>query len=326
MIPVYQGSSRNTDFIPLVLSEESVRMLADTASDYQDYQAEIAYMAGQLKSVHDDMPLVQIWDTLAQKYDGTLWTEKENVQLEFVNIALASGVAAMLDESKKDAVYFDPLAVEKSISPEDSSFPAWYASNQGHYLGWAKYNAGDNDTPLRLFEEAGEAGDSFSQYMCSMMHYLGQGAEKNVETALHWMSRDELQEDREAQRMLAWMHYWSGSKEKAFECFKKLARVNEYLGHIIGDTNAQVMCGYMTQNGIGANQDLQDAIRWYTSAADRGKIEARMCLSQLYIELHAPDLRKWKIEGIPDDPDIMQGQPLDVICYQNDSRGQWWIL
>ena len=57
-----------------------------------------------------------------------------------------------------------------------------------------------------------------------MMHYLGQGAEKNVETALHWMSRDELQEDREAQRMLAWMHYWSGSKEKAFECFKKLAR------------------------------------------------------------------------------------------------------
>ena len=76
MIPVYQGSSRNTDFIPLVLSEESVRMLADTASDYQDYQAEIAYMAGQLKSVHDDMPLVQIWDTLAQKYDGTLWTEK----------------------------------------------------------------------------------------------------------------------------------------------------------------------------------------------------------------------------------------------------------
>ena len=109
-------------------------MLADTASDYQDYQAEIAYMAGQLKSVHDDMPLVQIWDTLAQKYDGTLWTEKEDVQLEFVNIALASGVAAMLDESKKDAAYFDPLAVKKSISSEDSSFPAWYASNQGHYL------------------------------------------------------------------------------------------------------------------------------------------------------------------------------------------------
>ena len=57
------------------------------------------------------MPLVQIWDTLAQKYDGTLWTEKEDVQLEFVNIALASGVSAMLDESKQDAASFDPLAV-----------------------------------------------------------------------------------------------------------------------------------------------------------------------------------------------------------------------
>lgn len=323
MISIYQGGSRTTNFLPFDLNEENVRMLAETASDYREYQAEIAFMAGQLKSVHDDMPLVQIWDTLSQKYDGTFWTEKEDVQLEFVNIALASGVAVMLDESKKDAVYFDPLAVLKSRSPEGNSVPVRYAL---HYQGWAKYNAGDIEAALRLFEEAGEAGDSFSQYMCSMLYYLGQGAEKNVEMALYWMSRDELQEDREAQRMLTWMYYWSGSKEMAFECFQKLARVNEYLGHIIGDTNAQIMCGYMAQNGIGTNQDLQESIRWYTPAADRGRIEARMCLSRLYDELHIPDLRKWKMAGFPDDPSIMQGQPLDVVCYQNDSRGQWWIL
>lgn len=325
MISIYQGGSCTTNFLPLDLNEENVRMLEKLTLNYQEFQAEIAFMAGQLKSVHDDMPLVQIWDTLSQKYDGTLWTEKEDVQLKFLNVALASGVAVMLDESKKDAVYFDPLVVIKSRSPEDVSFPAWYTPNQGHYLGWAKYNAGDNNTALRLFEEAGEAGDSFSQYMCSMMYYLGQGAEKNVETALYWMSKEELQEDREAQRMLAWMHYWSGNKEKAFECFQKLARVNEYLGHIIGDTNAQIMCGYMTQNGIRTNRDLHEVIRWYTPAADRGRIEARICLSRLYDEFHIPDLRKWKMAGIPYDPDIMQGQPLDVVCYQNDSRGQWWI-
>lgn len=324
MISIYQGNNRTIDFIPLDLSEENVLELANTASDYREYQAEIAFMAGQLKSVHDDMPLVQIWDSLSQKYDGTLWTEDEDVRLKFLNIALASGVAVMLDESRKDAAYFDPLAVNKSISSADGGFPSWYATQRGHYQGWVKYNSGDMEAALSLFEETGEAGDSFAQYMCSMMYYLGQGTEKNLEKALIWMSKDELQEEREAQRMLAWMLYWTGSKEKAFEAFRKLAYVKEYLGHVMGDANAQVMCGYMAQNGIGTKENPQEAAKWYSLAADRGRMEVRIYLSQLYDEFHIPELRKWKIIGVPEDPDS-EGQPLDIICYQKDSGGRWWI-
>ena len=63
----------------------------------------------------------------------------------------------------------------------------------------------------------------------------------------------------------------------------------------MGDANAQVMCGYMAQNGIGTKENPQEAAKWYSLAADRGRMEVRIYLSQLYDEFHIPELRKWKI-------------------------------
>lgn len=49
-----------------------------------------------------------------------------------------------------------------------------------------------------------------------------------------------------------------------------------------GDATAQIRLGRMYRHGLGVPQDFQEAVRWYSKAADQGDAEAQFRLGMLY--------------------------------------------
>ena len=86
----------------------------------------VEYLLGQLKAVHD-MHLPVAFVSLAEKYDGTIWTKDINTLAELANLGIASGFCSPFLDSEKTTDFILP---HTSLSPQDPKFSSWYASGE----------------------------------------------------------------------------------------------------------------------------------------------------------------------------------------------------
>ncbi len=63
-----------------------------------------------------------------------------------------------------------------------------------------------------------------------------------------------------------------------------------------GDRNARFMLGKCYEEGIGTSQNMAEAIRWYTKAAESGQPDAQCALGRCYAA--GKGLRQWHVEAV----------------------------
>ena len=63
-----------------------------------------------------------------------------------------------------------------------------------------------------------------------------------------------------------------------------------------GDLNARFMLGKCYEEGIGTGQNMAEAIRWYTKAAESGHPDAQCALGRCYSA--GKGLRQWHVEAV----------------------------
>lgn len=97
---------------------------------------------------------------------------------------------------------------------------------------------------LKALTEEAEQGDIQAQFLLSSMYHIGDGVEKNIQTATMWTIK---------------------SAE-------------------LGNANAQYGAGLAYEFGTGVKQDNQKAIEWYTKAAEQGNTDSQLVLGDIYRE------------------------------------------
>jgi hypothetical protein len=90
-----------------------------------------------------------------------------------------------------------------------------------------------------------------------------------------------MQENSDARKAAAARHLKRGRYESAFREYLSLAQE--------GDAAAQVMLGWLHQNGHGTARDLDVALEWYRRAAKGGAAEGLFYTARLLEALGQPD-------------------------------------
>lgn len=180
------------------------------------------------------------------------------------------------------------------------------------------------------FMQAATQGNARAQSNLAAMYYLGHGVKANLGQALYWYNLAAKQKDIYALSALAALYrigegvnkdpatavlYYSYAARAGYVP-AEMALANMYeTGEAgkdkgppdaailyaraakAGNVEAEERLGYYEENGIGLPLDINDAIVWYTKAADEGHyIPAMMALARIYEngkgKLLPPDIGK----------------------------------
>lgn len=144
-------------------------------------------------------------------------------------------------------------------------------------LGVAK---NDNEA-FRWYKKAARKGSVEAQFSVGYMYDKGQGVEQSFRKARKWYHRavDRDDPNKIAQYKLARM-YENGRGlnrdyiGKAFEFYRKSAEQ--------GYAKAQVVIGKMYERGLGTNEIIEEARKWYEIAAKNGHPSAQFNLGRIY--------------------------------------------
>jgi TPR repeat protein len=216
------------------------------------------------------------------------------------------GVKAFDDKNYELALtWFQPLAEKGHVRAQS-------------YLGWM-YESGrgvamDYPEAARWYRRAGEQGDPYSQARLGYFYENGLAAMRDDKLAAQWYGKAAEAGDRQAQMSLAaeyrdgrgvardfkaaekwfsmaadqgsaWsqmnlgMLYSHGGDGipldyvKAVELFRKAAEQ--------GDSYALYNLGWCYESGLGVSKDRQQAMAWYSKAADKGNLLALRRLDRL---------------------------------------------
>ena len=169
----------------------------------------------------------------------------------------------------------------------------WYmrAAEKGdiksqHNLGYM-YNNGkgveeDKKEAFKWYMKAAEQGNNQAQYNLGCMYYNGNGVEVNYSKAFEWYKKAAEQGDEDAKSILK-------NEDFALQLIKEDAEN--------GDINAQIKLGdyfaleykkkydqYCDNNYDGGIvlKEANEAIKWYSKAAEQGNAEAQYKLGNMY--------------------------------------------
>lgn len=109
-------------------------------------------------------------------------------------------------------------------------------------------------------EALSSQGDSYAQYLLSMMYDKGASVDEDAATEYYKKGYGE--------------YYYNKNYSKAIQWYEKSAN----LGH----ADAQEMTGMMYDKGLGVRQDAATAVYWYTQAAKQDDISAITSLGNMY--------------------------------------------
>ncbi|MDP8232272.1 MAG: tetratricopeptide repeat protein, partial [Candidatus Zophobacter franzmannii] len=127
------------------------------------------------------------------------------------------------------------------------------------------YENEEYEKAVPLYQKAADFDDAYAQYSLGVCSQNGEGVEEDLDEATKWYLKAAENGNDEARTTLAEIAYFFYSNkevEKAAPLFQIVAE--------LGDAYAQSVLGQLYQNGIGVEEDLGEAIKWYLSAANNG--------------------------------------------------------
>jgi TPR repeat protein len=135
----------------------------------------------------------------------------------------------------------------------------------------------DYEMTLLYIQEAVEYHYGQSHAQLALMFLEGNGVEKHYDAAMVLIekSMDEMKLDECYRQGMLFYHRkrLENNYDIALRYFKKASKANAY---------AQAQLGYMYLNGIGVDQDHEEAARWYDIVENNYIGDSRYCRSKIY--------------------------------------------
>jgi len=155
---------------------------------------------------------------------------------------------------------------------------------------------------LRWLESAYKASDPMAAYFIGLMYEDGQGVDKDLKVAFSWYKKGADRADDWSQYALGNL-YQFGYEEDQVD-MKKAAKWY-LLSAKLGNKFAQYQAGRLYTHGLGVDEDIPRAMRWYRQAASQGVWLARNNLAWLLSTNSNDEIRNGKeaiqlLEGLED--------------------------
>jgi len=252
-------------------------------------------------SLSNDLPawLIEIAEKSHPKFLNTLgfmFTDSEFVNNDYNQAILWYRKAA---EQGDATAQFNLGSMYANCQRVDQNYPEalkWYnmSADQGHVeaqynLGCMYYNGEGMDQrytkAFKWYTRAANQGHTEAQYSLGEMYTNGKGVEQSYTEALKWRTKS-VKQRRINEQYLNMVHGYDEevhqnyevNDEEAMEHHKRLIIAAEQ-----GDRMIQGNLGMMYAIGIaGVDQNLAEAIKWYTMAAEQGYSIAQYHLGEMY--------------------------------------------
>jgi TPR repeat protein len=135
----------------------------------------------------------------------------------------------------------------------------------------------DNGIALLYIQKAAESYHGPSQAQLALMHLEGRGVVKNYDTAMYWIEKSmnglKLTECYRQGMLFYHRKRLENNYDIALRYFKKASKADAY---------AQAQLGYMYLNGIGVDQDHEEAARWHGMVENNYIGDSRYCRSKIH--------------------------------------------
>jgi hypothetical protein len=131
----------------------------------------------------------------------------------------------------------------------------------------AAFVTNDTAAAAKGYAEAARDGDSLSQFRLAHLYLLGRGVEKSDPEALRWMTASAEGGYEGAQQVLAtW--YFRGTHGLQQDPATGLAWMHKAAAQ--GSPDAMYALGVCYANGKGTERDVEQALRWFHEAKNKG--------------------------------------------------------
>jgi len=129
---------------------------------------------------------------------------------------------------------------------------------------------------LKWYRKAATKGFSDAQYNLGVMYANGYGVKQNDHIALKWYKKAAKHKrySATAKNNIGSIYYKKRMYKQAFKWYKQAAKQ--------GYSAAQLILGFMYENGQGVKQDIKEAAKWYKKAAQQGLSNAQYNLGNMY--------------------------------------------
>ena len=128
-----------------------------------------------------------------------------------------------------------------------------------------------------------EDGNTDAMYRLGEIYFYGEnGAEIDYDKSLYWMNKAADEEHYDALKFLMFMHYVDASPYE-FDFAKSVEFAERVLEQNPEDSDAMFTIGYCySVGGYGIEVDYEEAVKWYTKAAELGEPDAMYNLALCY--------------------------------------------
>ena len=233
--------------------------------------------------------------------------------------------------------------------------------NDWYFAGNIAYDAEDYEEAVRCFTIAAEMGNADAQYNLADCYYLGEGVEKDDDTAIDWYARaadngrsdawidlGNIARDRKCNKLAAQMYQRAvelgekGAMSLLGSLYRYHRPVNDFrlssrwLREAVEDPLANDATLFnWAQNlefGLGVAPDIEEAKRWYRKAA--GDEDAQQALAELERIYSAPGTpHDWQQNGVKAWNRVYDawasgqgvGYGYKTIRNDRDEAVRWWI-
>lgn len=128
-----------------------------------------------------------------------------------------------------------------------------------------------------------EDGNADAMYRLGEIYFYGENGEKiDYDKSLYWMTKAADEEHYDALKFLMFMYYVDASPYE-FDFAKSIEYAKKVLEQNPEDSDAMFTIGYCyTVGGYGIELDYEEAVKWYTKAAELGEPDAMYNLALCY--------------------------------------------
>jgi TPR repeat protein len=172
-----------------------------------------------------------------------------------------------VDKNMREAIKWCRKAAEQGYARSQFSLGAAYANGEGVDK--------DEVEAAKWLHKSAEQGHPFAQYELAKFYLDGVGVEKNFDKAIDYLQKAAEQGLEDAQKALVHIN------AKIME--DRLPRLREAAEQGDADAQFDLFCCYW--NGIGVEQDRNEADEWLQKAIDQGHEEAKQTRMKINVEI-----------------------------------------
>jgi tetratricopeptide (TPR) repeat protein len=204
----------------------------------------------------------KVASSLPASLDFTGCSNKLNEQLWFTKEKYVLGFQGVLDlpESHFHGLLEDAGAV--------LTFQGVQCNLGVFYEGAKRY-----DKALDWYHRGARLGCEICEHNIGFCYRQGHGVEENIDTALEWFTKSAEKGHASAQLNAGIMHFLKGRYKETVKWCKKAAAQ--------GNADATFALGICYENGNGVKRNVPEAVKLYTTAAEKGHASAAENLRSL---------------------------------------------